>query len=111
MVETAFVEKRIILTRDTHILERRIIADGRVKAMLIHSDRINYQARQVLESFDLLNQAKPFTLCLECNRLLERKTREEIKDRVIHEVVFPELLDKDTKIHINETGRFEPLPV
>jgi S-adenosylmethionine synthetase len=33
--------------------------------------------------------------------------REEIKDRVIHEVVFPELLDKDTKIHINETGRFE----
>lgn len=33
--------------------------------------------------------------------------REEIKDRVIHKVVFPELLDKDTKIHINETGRFE----
>jgi S-adenosylmethionine synthetase len=33
--------------------------------------------------------------------------RKEIKDRVIHEVVFPELLDKDTKIYINETGRFE----
>jgi len=33
--------------------------------------------------------------------------REEIKERVIREVVFPELLDKDTKIYINETGRFE----
>jgi S-adenosylmethionine synthetase len=33
--------------------------------------------------------------------------REGIKDKVIQEVVNPELLDKDTKIYINETGRFE----
>ncbi len=33
--------------------------------------------------------------------------REEINRHVIREVVPPDLLDKDTKIYINETGRFE----
>lgn len=33
--------------------------------------------------------------------------REDIKRVVIKEVIPPELLDKNTKVHINETGRFE----
>jgi S-adenosylmethionine synthetase len=33
--------------------------------------------------------------------------REDIKNVVIREVISPQLLDKDTKIYINETGRFE----
>jgi S-adenosylmethionine synthetase len=33
--------------------------------------------------------------------------REEIKKKVVEEVVPPELWDKNTKIFINETGRFE----
>ncbi len=33
--------------------------------------------------------------------------REDIKSKVINNVVSPELLDKNTKIFINETGRFE----
>jgi len=33
--------------------------------------------------------------------------REDIKDVVIKEIIPPEMLDKNTKIYINETGRFE----
>jgi len=33
--------------------------------------------------------------------------REGIKDVVISEIIPPEMLDKNTKIYINETGRFE----
>jgi S-adenosylmethionine synthetase len=33
--------------------------------------------------------------------------REDIENVVIREVISPQLLDKDTKIYINETGRFE----
>jgi S-adenosylmethionine synthetase len=33
--------------------------------------------------------------------------REDIKRLVIREVIAPQLLDKNTKIYINETGRFE----
>ncbi|MDH4220136.1 MAG: methionine adenosyltransferase [Candidatus Aminicenantes bacterium] len=33
--------------------------------------------------------------------------QEDIKNVVIREVISPQLLDKDTKIYINETGRFE----
>lgn len=33
--------------------------------------------------------------------------REDIKELVIREVILPEMIDKKTKIYINETGRFE----
>jgi S-adenosylmethionine synthetase len=34
------------------------------------------------------------------------KLREEVTDQVIKQVVPPEMFDSDTRIHINETGRF-----
>lgn len=82
IVSRAYTENRILLTRDTHIMERRIVADGRVKAILIEDDVPENQLRQVTAELSLMNQVRPFTLCMECNQPLVSKTREEVKDLV-----------------------------
>jgi uncharacterized protein with PIN domain len=82
MVHIALAEKRIILTRDTHILKRRLVTAGKVKAILIEADNINEQIKQVVEELGLHNQIRPFTICLECNQPLLTITKEEAKDRV-----------------------------
>ena len=43
MVAAAQAEDRIVLTRDTGIMERRLITSGQVKAILIESDRLAQQ--------------------------------------------------------------------
>jgi uncharacterized protein len=82
LVNLAWKEGRILLTRDTHILKRRPVASGRVKAMLIQSDSIDSQIKQVVAELNLYPQIKPFTLCLEDNHALLPRTREEVQDRV-----------------------------
>ena len=82
MVARALKENRIILTRDTRIMERGLITSGRVKAMFIASDEPEEQLRQVIDTLQLDCDFKPFTICLECNQPLAERTREEVKDRV-----------------------------
>jgi uncharacterized protein with PIN domain len=82
MVRQALAEDRVILTRDTEIMERRVIRNGRLKAILIKSEVPETQMRQVLAVLDLKPHFRPFTRCLECNELLVEKTREEVKNRV-----------------------------
>jgi uncharacterized protein with PIN domain len=82
MIRIALAGNRIILTRDTLIFKRRIIISGKVKAILIEDSDIEKQIRQVVNSLNLLPQAKPFSICLECNRVLEPRTRDEVKNRV-----------------------------
>lgn len=82
MVAKALAEDRIILTRDTQIMKRKVITDGRVKAILIASDEPVVQMRQVTQTLDLNYRFKPFSLCLECNRPLEERSKEQVKDRV-----------------------------
>jgi uncharacterized protein with PIN domain len=82
MIRAALAEDRIILTRDTHILERRVITIGRLKAILIKSDSLELQTRQVMETLKLDYKSKAFSLCLECNQPLEVKTKEQVKDLV-----------------------------
>ncbi len=82
MVRQALAEGRIILTRDTEIMKRRVISHGRLRAVLFKSELPDDQMRQLLAGFDLMGQANPFTLCLECNQPLLGKSRDEVKDRV-----------------------------
>jgi uncharacterized protein with PIN domain len=81
MVDIALAEKRQLLTRDTHILERRVAVDGQVKVVLLNSDDIEKQIRQVVTDLHL-EDFQPFTLCLEDNQPLIARTREEVKDKV-----------------------------
>jgi len=82
MIAIALAEDRVILTRDTQIMRRRVVTSGQLTAILIQSDEPEQQMRQVIDSLNLDCQFKPFTICLECNQLLVPRTREQVKDLV-----------------------------
>jgi len=83
IVAAALDEKRILLTRDRRIMKRRVIVAGHIKSVLIDSDHFTAQVRQVISALKLDKSClRPFTICLECNRRLEGRTKETVKDRV-----------------------------
>jgi len=82
MIATALAESRVILTRDTQIMKRRLVTSGQLKALLIKSDEPEQQMQQVINTLNLDCQFKPFTLCLECNQLLLERSKEQVKDLV-----------------------------
>ncbi len=82
MIRQALAEDRVILTRDTEIMQRRVVRNGRLKAVLMESEVPDTQMRQVLAAFDLKLHIRPFTLCLECNESLMEKAREDVENRV-----------------------------
>ena len=82
MVAIALDEQRVILTRDTQIMKRRVITSGRLKAILIQSDESELQMHQVIKALHLDCQFKLFTLCLECNQPLMEKSKQQVKELV-----------------------------
>lgn len=82
MIITALSENRVILTRDTQLMKRRIITSGRLKAILIQSDNPEQQLKQVISHTKLANSIKPFSVCLECNQPLEGKEKEQVREKV-----------------------------
>jgi uncharacterized protein with PIN domain len=82
MVKQALAEDRTILTRDTGMMRRRAISSGRVKAILIENEEPQQQMQQLMRVIDLKGHSRPFTLCLECNQPLQKRSREEVTGRV-----------------------------
>ncbi len=82
MIATALAEDRVLLTRDTRIMQRRLVTTGRLKAVFIQSEEPEQQMRQVLKTLELDIRFRPFALCLECNRPLVERSRRQVKDRV-----------------------------
>jgi len=82
MVRTALAEGRVILTRDTQIMRRRVVTSGRLKVILIKSDEPEQQMRQVVETLNLDCQFRPFAICLECNQPLEERSKQQVQDLV-----------------------------
>jgi uncharacterized protein with PIN domain len=82
MVRQALAEHRIILTRDTAIMKRRVVTSGRLGVVLIESEEPEQQMRQVIERLELDCRFRPFTLCLECNTPLVERMPDEIQGRV-----------------------------
>ena len=82
MVAIALAEGRVILTRDTQIMRRRVVTSGQLKAILIRGDKPEQQMHQVVDSLNLDCQFRPFTICLECNQPLLPRSKEQVKDLV-----------------------------
>ncbi|MBA7567370.1 MAG: hypothetical protein GH159_03765 [Dehalococcoidia bacterium] len=82
LVAIALKEGRIILTRDTRIMQRRLVTKGRLKALLIGSDQPHKQIHQVIDSLHLDCRFNPFSLCLECNQPLVERKKAELKELV-----------------------------
>lgn len=53
MILQALKEGRVVLTRDTGVMERGVVTSGRLKALLITSEDPEQQMRQVVEAFKL----------------------------------------------------------
>jgi uncharacterized protein with PIN domain len=71
-------EGRTLLTRDTRLL-------GRAKAvpsLLITSEKWDEQIIQVLSAFDLKDEVRPFSRCLDCNRRLKPLTKDKARNMV-----------------------------
>jgi len=82
LVAIAKTEGRVILSRDTRIMKRRLITSGQIKAVLIDSDQPERQIRQVVDTLGLDSRFKPFTVCLECNQPLVEKAKDEVAELV-----------------------------
>ena len=82
MIMIALGDARVILTRDTGVVSRGVVTSGRLRAVLIASEKPEEQIRQVVEAFDLDISSGLFTLCLECNVPLEPKTKEQVSGQV-----------------------------
>ena len=82
LIATALAEDRVILTRDTQIMKRRVVIKGQLKAILIQSDEPELQMHQVIDTLGLDYQFRPFTICLECNQPLLERSKQQVKDLV-----------------------------
>ena len=82
MVKLALAQDRVILTKDTQIMRRRLVTSGRLKAILIEDDDSRKQLQQIVEALNLDYQFRPFSVCLECNQNLMEIDKAEVRDLV-----------------------------
>lgn len=79
LVEVANAEDRTLLTRDRRLVRRRACR----RYCLVESDDPREQVVQVVEELGLdVRRQRWFDRCLDCNRPLEGRAKEEIRDRV-----------------------------
>ena len=82
LVSIGLKERRAVVTKDTQIMERRVVTSGKLKALLVRGDDTKAQLRQVVKAMNLNPESRQFTLCLECNQPLVSRKKEEVKDLV-----------------------------
>ena len=78
LVQRALAEGRVILTKDSHLVRRKLAR----KALFIRSDRPREQLKQVVEELGLDAQSRLFTRCLMCNRELADVKKECVQEKV-----------------------------
>jgi uncharacterized protein len=81
LIARALAEGRVVLTRDADLMKRRVVAHGTVRAVLLRSDRVGDQLRQVVADLGL-GGGRALTRCLECNVELEGRLKSEVSDRL-----------------------------
>ena len=82
MIKSALSEHRVILTKDTQVMKRRLVTSGRLKAILVEGDEPKAQLMQIVDALDLDFRFKPFSLCLECNQSLVQRSKGEVRGLV-----------------------------
>jgi uncharacterized protein with PIN domain len=82
MIKIALGGDRVILTKDAQFTKRRLVANGTLKTIHIEQDDPRLQVQEVVRTLKLDHHFKPFSLCLECNRVLVARDKEEVKNLV-----------------------------
>ena len=78
LVQRALEEDRVILTKDSHLVKRKLAR----KSLLIKDDQPREQLKQVVKELDLDVESRLFTRCLVCNRELVSVGKENVRDRI-----------------------------
>lgn len=78
LVDIAYKENRIILTRDIGLTKR----NKAKKFLLIKYTNPKKQIEQVINEYNLNKCKKPLTRCIECNLLLKPIKKESVKNKV-----------------------------
>ena len=84
IVRISLNDKRTILTKDKGILKRNEVTHG----YWLRSTKVEEQAIEVLKRFDLKNQIKEFSRCMECNQLLEAVSKKKIINELPEKVAY-----------------------
>ena len=71
-------QQRMILTRNTCLLRRK----DPPPLVFVQSDHFREQLKQVVETCGLDPQHHLLTRCIECNRVLEEVTKDQVRDQV-----------------------------
>lgn len=82
LVQIAMREGRIILTKDTHIAERRPATRGQVRVITVEGDLVWDQLRFLAERLSLSYSISLLSRCIECNVVLETVDRVLVEDQV-----------------------------
>jgi uncharacterized protein with PIN domain len=78
LIMKSLSEQRIVLTRDTRLSKKKVY-----KLILIKSDKIREQVRQVIKELNLkLQKEKFFSICSICNKKVEPVEKEKVKGLV-----------------------------
>ncbi len=81
IIDIANLEKRIILTRDSSLVERKKIKQEKIKFIYIQSQNIYSQLRQLKDELKI--KIRPaFDRCLICNNKLTAIGKESVKGKV-----------------------------
>jgi uncharacterized protein with PIN domain len=82
MIQRTLSENRVVLTKDAQFMKRRLVTNGILKAIHIKQDDPKLQVQEVVQILNLNYHFKPFSLCLECNRMLTPRSKEEVQNLV-----------------------------
>jgi len=77
LIRTARMENRLVLTRDRKLRQKQP-----PDFLFIESDHYREQLRQVIQACGLSPLDKPFTRCLECNLILQPRSKVAIEKTV-----------------------------
>lgn len=82
MIKIALSENRVILTKDTQFIKRRLVTNGTLRTIHITQDDPKLQVQEVVRTLNLNYHFKPFSLCLECNQVLIARGKEDVKSLI-----------------------------
>ncbi len=81
ILKIAKKDNRLILTRDSLMLQRKECANGVIKSLLIEDGGLLNQLKQVKKGLGIKLEPN-LVRCLECNSLLEKVPKSELEEKV-----------------------------